>query len=64
MVWLGVCFKGVTTLVIFDQGTVDHTEYIQNVLRVALKYGNNTFGDHWLFQQNGAKPHIHHLTQK
>ena len=51
-------------MVIFDQGTVDHTEYIQNVLPVAPKYENNTFGDHWIYQQDGAKPHIHHLTQK
>ncbi|CAF4155164.1 unnamed protein product, partial [Rotaria magnacalcarata] len=36
MVWLGVCSKGVTPLVIFDPGTVDHTEYIQKVLPVAL----------------------------
>jgi hypothetical protein len=64
MVWLGVCSKGVTPLVILDQGTVDHVEYIQKVLPIALKYGNNTFGEHWTFQQDGAKPHVHHLTQK
>ncbi|CAF3539672.1 unnamed protein product [Rotaria socialis] len=63
MVWLGVCSKGVTPLVIFDSGTVDHAEYIQKVLPVALKYGNKTFGKHWTFQQDGAKRHIHHLTQ-
>ncbi|CAF2128168.1 unnamed protein product [Rotaria magnacalcarata] len=55
--------KEVTPLVIFDPGTVDHVEYIQKVLPVALKYGNKTFGKHWTFQQDGAKPHIHHLTQ-
>ncbi|CAF3420632.1 unnamed protein product [Rotaria socialis] len=64
MLWLGVCSKGMTSLAIFDQGTVDHTEYIQNILPVALKYGNNTFGDHWTFQQDSAKAHIHHLIQK
>ncbi|CAF1110758.1 unnamed protein product [Rotaria magnacalcarata] len=63
MVWLGVCSKGVTPLVIFDPGTVDHAEYIQKVLPVALKYGNKTFGKHWTFQQEGAKPLIHHLTE-
>ncbi|CAF3942807.1 unnamed protein product, partial [Rotaria magnacalcarata] len=36
MVWLGVCSNGVTPLVIFDPGTVDHAEYIQKVLPVAL----------------------------
>ena len=64
MVWLGVCSKGVTPLVIFDRETVDHVVYIQQVLPVALKYGNKTFGKHWTFQQDGANPHIHHLTQK
>ena len=64
MVWLGVCSKGVTPLVIFDLETVDHVVYIQKVLPVALKYGNKTFGKHWTFQQDGANPHIHHLTQK
>jgi hypothetical protein len=64
MVWLGVCSKGATPLVIFDQGTVDHVVYIQKVLPIALKYGNKIFGEHWIFQQDGAKPHVHHLTQK
>jgi hypothetical protein len=64
MVWLGVCSKGVAPLVIFDQETVDRAVYIQKVLPIALKYGNETFGEHWTFQQDGAKPHIHHLTQK
>ncbi|CAF4023703.1 unnamed protein product [Rotaria sp. Silwood1] len=52
MVWLDVCSKGVTPLVVLDQGTVDHVEYIQKVLPIALKYGNETFGEHWAFQQN------------
>ena len=63
MVWLGVCSEGVTPLVVLDQGTVDHVKYIEKVLPVALKYGNDTFRDHWIFQQDGAKPHVHHLTQ-
>lgn len=64
MVWLGVCSKGVTPLVIFDRGTVDHAVYIEKVLPIALDYGNKTFRGHWTFQQDGAKPHVHHLTQK
>jgi hypothetical protein len=64
MVWLGVCSKGVTPLVIFDQGTVDRAGYIQKVLPIALKYGSKTFGKHLTFQQDGAKPHVHHLAQK
>lgn len=64
MVWLGACSKGVTPLVIFDKGTVDHSCYIEKVLPVALKYGNEVFGDDWTFQQDGAKPHQHHLTQE
>ncbi|CAF1949018.1 unnamed protein product [Rotaria magnacalcarata] len=64
MVWLGVCSKCVFPLVIFDEGTVDHARYIEEVLPVALKYGNHVFGNDWAFQHDGAKPHIHQLTQQ
>ena len=43
MVWLGVCSEGITPLVILDEGTVDHTVYIEKVFPVALKYGNQVF---------------------
>ncbi|CAF3300457.1 unnamed protein product [Rotaria socialis] len=64
MVWLGVCSKGVTPLVIFDEGTVNHQRYIDEVLPVAWEYANKMFGDQWMFQQGGAKPHTHRLTQQ
>ena len=50
MVWLGACSKGVSPLVIFEEGTVDHERYIQEVLPVILKFGNDMFGDNWTFQ--------------
>ena len=49
---------------IFDEGSVDQSCYIKNVLPVALKYGNEVFGDNWIFQQDGANPNRHHLTQE
>jgi transposase len=64
MVWLGACSEGLTPLIILDGGTVDHQRYIDEVLPVALEYGNKTFGDKWTFQQDGAKPHTHVTTQK
>ena len=64
MVWLGACSKDVTTLVILNEGTVDHTIYIEAVLPVALKYGNQVFGSDWIFQQDDARPHSHHLTEQ
>jgi hypothetical protein len=64
MVWLGVYSKSITSLVIFEQDTVDHTRYIEEVLRVALEYGDKTFGEDWTFQHDGAMSHIHHLTQQ
>ena len=64
MVWLGVCSRGVSPLVIFEKGTVDHACYINKVLPVALKYGNQMFGDDWVFQQDGVTSHTHHLTQQ
>ncbi|CAF1535797.1 unnamed protein product, partial [Adineta ricciae] len=62
--WLGVCSKDVSPLVIFEQGTVNHNRYIKEVLPIALKYGNYVFGNDWTYQQDGAKPHTHHLTQQ
>ena len=64
MVWLAVCSKGVSPLVIFGNESVNHERYIQTVLPVALKYGNQTFGNDWIFQQDNATPHTHKLTQK
>ena len=61
MICLDVCSKGLISLVILDEGTVDHNCYIKNV---ALKYGNEVFGDKWIFQQDGANSHRDHLTQE
>ncbi|CAF1414440.1 unnamed protein product, partial [Rotaria magnacalcarata] len=49
---------------IFENGTLDHARYIEEVLPVALKYAYKTFGHDWTFQQDGAKQHIHHFTQE
>ena len=59
----GVCSKGITPLVIFDEGIVDHVCYIEKVLSVALKYGSKVFGNDWIFQQDGAKLQQYFLTQ-
>jgi hypothetical protein len=64
MVWLGACTKVVLPLVVFDEGTVDPARYIKKVLPVALKFGNKVFGNDWVFQQDVAKSHNHHLTQE
>ena len=64
MVWLSACSKGVTPLVILDKDTVNHDWYIKKVLPVALKYGNEMFGDDWTFQQDRTTSHTHHLTQQ
>ena len=64
MVWLGMCSKGVTPLIIFDEETLDHERYIKEVLPVAEKYEDKVFGSDWTYQRDGAKPHIHHLTQQ
>ena len=64
MIWLGVCSKGVRSLVILDKGTIDHDRYIREVLPVAVKYGNKVFGDDWTYQQDNAAPHTYNLTQE
>lgn len=45
MVWLGACSKGLSPLVVFEKGTIDHAVYIEKVLPVALKYGNDVLGN-------------------
>ena len=59
MVWLGACSKGLTPLFILDEGTMDHRRYIDEILPVPIKYGNEGFGDNWTFQQDVAKPHAY-----
>src|ERR1700722_3879393 len=63
MVWLGVCSKGVSPLVILDQGTLNHTQYIQKILPLALKYSEKVFGDDWTFQHDDTTPHTARETQ-
>ena len=58
MLWLGVCSKGFLPLVIFENETVDHNRYINEVLPFALKDGNSIFGYDGTFHQDGAKPHF------
>ena len=64
MPWLRICSKGVSPLVIFEEGTVDHERHIQEVLPVALKFGNDMLGNNWTFQQDGERPHIHRKNSK
>ena len=64
MVWLRVCSKSISPLVIFHNDTLDHDRYIKEVRPVALKYGNDMFGDDWIFQQDDARPHIHEKSQE
>ena len=51
-------------MVFLDEGTVDHIVYIKKVLPDTLKYGDRTFARHWIFQQDGFRPHFHHSIQQ
>ncbi|CAF1459743.1 unnamed protein product [Didymodactylos carnosus] len=64
MVWLGACSKGMTTLVILDKGSVDHVKYIERVLPVAKKCGDEMMGNDWIFQQDNAPAHKDSETQQ
>ncbi|CAF4313023.1 unnamed protein product [Didymodactylos carnosus] len=57
MVWLGACSKGLTSLVIFEKGTLDHVGYIDKLLPVVKKCGNKMLGEEWWFQQDNAPSH-------
>ena len=64
MVRLDACAKGLTTPVIFENGTMNAEVYINEVLPIALECGDKMLGSNWTYQQDGAKPLIHHLTQE
>ena len=64
MEWLGVCGEGLTSPVILEDGTMDAERYIEEILPVALKCGNKMLGNNWTYQQDGARSHIHSLSQK
>ncbi|CAM4816947.1 unnamed protein product [Rotaria magnacalcarata] len=64
MVWLGVCSEGLSVPVIFEGGSMDAQRYIDKVLSIALECGNEMLGEHWTYQQDGARPHIHYRIQK
>lgn len=64
MVWLGACAEGLTTPVILENGTMDAEVYINDVLPIALECGDKMLGSDWTYQQDGARPHTHRLTQE
>ena len=50
---------------ILDEGTVDRSFISKKyTLPVVLKYGNQSFGSDWIFQQDSVRPNLHHLTQQ
>ncbi|CAF1212118.1 unnamed protein product [Rotaria magnacalcarata] len=64
MVWLGVCSEGLSVPVIFEDESMDAQRYIDEVLPIALECGNEMLGEHRTYQQDGARPRIHYLSQK
>ena len=63
MVWLAIGSDGVTSLVLFEKGTLNHHRYIKKVLFVTLRYENSKFGKNWIFQHDNRTPHTHQETQ-
>ena len=62
MVWLAVCSKRVSPIVIFDEGTADHARSIREVLSRAPKYRYDILETYWIFQQDGTMPDVDHIT--
>ena len=61
---LDACSAELTPLAILNKTSVNHEVYIKEVLPVGLKFGNKMLGDNWIYQQDGAIPHTHQLTQE
>ena len=48
MIWLRVCSKDVSPLVIFENGTVDHDRYIKEVLQALSLVHRQGPSDYWI----------------
>ena len=64
MMCLGVCGQGLSVLVIFEDGSMDTHQYVNEVLPITLASGNRMLGNDWKYQQDDTRPHAHHLSQK
>ena len=63
MAWLRVCAQGLTMPMILDGETMAAERYIEEVLPLVVKRNNKVLGKQWTYQQDGAKPYMHQLTQ-
>ena len=63
MMWPGICSKGVSPLVISEDGAVHYERHIHGMLPLTLKFGKHMFGNNWIFQKDKGRPHIHQKTQ-
>ena len=57
MMSLGVCAKGLTIPVIFENETMNAEIYINEVLPIALECGDKMLGSNRTYRQDGARPH-------
>ena len=64
MVWLGVCYNGLTSAVIIEEGTINTQVYLQKILPVASKDGQKLIGNEFTFEQDGASAHTSNETQQ
>ncbi|CAF4345681.1 unnamed protein product [Didymodactylos carnosus] len=63
MIWLGVCYQGVTRPVIIE-GTINSSRYIEEILPIAFEDGEKMLGSDFIFQQDGAPAHRDQMTQQ
>ena len=62
MLWLGSCAKDLITPVLFENETMNAEFHINEVLPIVLECSDKMLGSNWTYQQDSARPHIHHLT--
>ena len=60
MVWLGAWSKGITPLVLFEEGILNHD---RKSFRWLSSTETRSSDNDWTLQPNGARPHIHNLTE-
>ncbi|KAL4500781.1 hypothetical protein ABPG72_020015 [Tetrahymena utriculariae] len=63
MVWIGVSSRGLSPLVFLPKGGINSQIYIDQVLPVSKKFGDDNLGEDWIYQQDGATCHTSEQTQ-
>ena len=59
MLWLGVCYKGLIQLVIIEEGGIDSSRCVEEILPIVLEDGKKMLANEFIFQHDNRPAHHH-----